>query len=86
MFAASTRFVKCEKCHHFFVVLSEVDSKKTIKEQTKDERRNSFERVPLPSPKKVISFLILLLYSSSSFQKEAKPNCSWKLCCAVPPM
>lgn len=31
-FVSSTRFVKCEKCHHFFVVLSEVDSKKTIKD------------------------------------------------------
>ncbi|XP_053207002.1 uncharacterized protein LOC128391179 [Panonychus citri] len=31
-FVSSTRFVKCEKCHHFFVVLSDMDSKKTIQE------------------------------------------------------
>lgn len=56
-FVTSTRFVKCEKCHHFFVVLSEVDSKKTIKEQTKDEHRNSFVRKPPPPPKKIYAYL-----------------------------
>lgn len=34
-FVSSTRFVKCEKCHHFFVVLSEMDSKKSIKDEMK---------------------------------------------------
>lgn len=39
-FVSSTRFVKCEKCHHFFVVLSEVDSKKTIKDtEAKGQRK-----------------------------------------------
>ncbi|XP_065212966.1 ATP-dependent Clp protease ATP-binding subunit clpX-like, mitochondrial [Planococcus citri] len=56
-FVSSTRFVKCEKCHHFFVVLSELDTKKTMKEQTKDEHRNSFVRKPPPPPKKIFSYL-----------------------------
>lgn len=50
-FVSSTRFVKCEKCHHFFVVLSEVDSKKTIKEETKGYRK------PPPPPKKIMEYL-----------------------------
>ena len=33
-FVNSTRFVKCDKCHHFFVVLSDADSKsKTARER-----------------------------------------------------
>ncbi|XP_055544647.1 ATP-dependent Clp protease ATP-binding subunit clpX-like, mitochondrial [Wyeomyia smithii] len=51
-FVSSTRFVKCEKCHHFFVVLSEVDSKKTIKDtETKGQRK------PPPPPKKIMEYL-----------------------------
>lgn len=50
-FVSSTRFVKCEKCHHFFVVLSEVDSKKTIKEETKTHRKQP------PPPKKIMEYL-----------------------------
>ncbi|EAL40794.4 AGAP002996-PD [Anopheles gambiae str. PEST] len=51
-FVSSTRFVKCEKCHHFFVVLSEVDSKKTIKDtETKGARK------PPPPPKKIMEYL-----------------------------
>ncbi|GAB0088619.1 CLPX [Sergentomyia squamirostris] len=50
-FVTSTRFVKCEKCHHFFVVLSEVDSKKTVKEEVKNHRR------PPPPPKKIMEYL-----------------------------
>lgn len=41
-FVSSTRFVKCDKCHHFFVVLSEVDTKKSLKENT--ENKNGFFR------------------------------------------
>lgn len=52
-FVSSTRFVKCEKCHHFFVVLSEIDSKKTLKESTRsDETKQGFNRKPPPPPKK----------------------------------
>ena len=44
---ASTRFIKCEKCSHFFVVLSESEGPKKIKEDKVKKRQ------PLPSPKKV---------------------------------
>lgn len=50
-FVSSTRFVKCEKCHHFFVVLSEVDSKKTVKEDLKGHNK------PPPPPKKIMEYL-----------------------------
>lgn len=50
-FVNTTRFVKCEKCHHFFVVLSEVDSKKTVKEESKSQRK------PPPPPKKIMEYL-----------------------------
>lgn len=50
-FVSSTRFVKCEKCHHFFVVLSEVDSKKTIKDEGPNHRK------PPPPPKKIMEYL-----------------------------
>ncbi|XP_033108797.1 ATP-dependent Clp protease ATP-binding subunit clpX-like, mitochondrial [Anneissia japonica] len=53
-FVSSTRFVKCEKCHHFFVVLSETDTKKTIKENAAQVKT---ERSPPPPPKKIYSFL-----------------------------
>lgn len=52
-FVSSTRFVKCEKCHHFFVVLSEVDSKK--KENV--ENKSGFFRKPPPPPKKIFDYL-----------------------------
>lgn len=51
-FVSSTRFVKCEKCHHFFVVLSEVDSKKTVKEEARQGHRK-----PPPPPKKIMEYL-----------------------------
>lgn len=57
--AASTRFVKCEKCHHFFVVLSDIDSKKTIKDtksvNSQEKFTNTVQRKPPPPPKKVRS-------------------------------
>ncbi|XP_059145101.1 ATP-dependent Clp protease ATP-binding subunit clpX-like, mitochondrial [Physella acuta] len=54
-FVSSTRFVKCEKCHHFFVVLSETDSKKSFKE-FRDEKINQRKKTP-PPPKKIFEFL-----------------------------
>ncbi|XP_046373572.2 ATP-dependent Clp protease ATP-binding subunit clpX-like, mitochondrial [Haliotis rufescens] len=54
-FVSSTRFVKCEKCHHFFVVLSETDSKKSFKDN-KDERLGQ-KRKPPPPPRKIFEFL-----------------------------
>lgn len=51
-FVNATRFVKCEKCHHFFVVLSEMDSKKTVKEESVKGTRK-----PPPPPKKIMEYL-----------------------------
>ncbi|XP_068081594.1 ATP-dependent Clp protease ATP-binding subunit clpX-like, mitochondrial isoform X2 [Anabrus simplex] len=55
-FVSSTRFVKCEKCHHFFVVLSELDSKKGLKE-SREDHKNGFYRKPPPPPKKIFEYL-----------------------------
>ncbi len=44
---ASTRFVKCEKCNHFFVVVSENEGSKNIKDDKIKKRQSP------PSPKKV---------------------------------
>lgn len=54
-FVSSTRFVKCEKCHHFFVVLSEADSKKSFKENKDD--RTGLKKKPPPPPKKIYEYL-----------------------------
>lgn len=54
-FVSSTRFVKCEKCHHFFVVLSELDTKKSMKDQTREEHKST--RKPPPPPKKIFDYL-----------------------------
>ncbi|XP_014255887.1 ATP-dependent Clp protease ATP-binding subunit clpX-like, mitochondrial isoform X2 [Cimex lectularius] len=56
-FVSSTRFVKCEKCHHFFVVLSELDTKRNVKEQARDELKGGFVRKPPPPPKKIYEYL-----------------------------
>ena len=45
---ASTRFVKCEKCNHFFVVLSDNERLKKIIEDKIKHRQS------LPTPKKVM--------------------------------
>ncbi|KAK9874961.1 hypothetical protein WA026_005776 [Henosepilachna vigintioctopunctata] len=52
-FVSSTRFVKCEKCHHFFVVLSEIDSKK----KEGPDLKTGFYRKPPPPPKKIYDYL-----------------------------
>ncbi|XP_076443709.1 ATP-dependent clpX-like chaperone, mitochondrial isoform X2 [Babylonia areolata] len=54
-FVSSTRFVKCEKCHHFFVVLSETDSKKTFKEN--QDNKLGQKRKPPPAPRKIYEYL-----------------------------
>ncbi|XP_063170509.1 ATP-dependent Clp protease ATP-binding subunit clpX-like, mitochondrial isoform X4 [Candoia aspera] len=59
-FVSSTRFVKCEKCHHFFVVLSEADSKKTIlkePETAAEAVKLAFQQKPPPPPKKIYNYL-----------------------------
>ncbi|XP_023288778.1 ATP-dependent Clp protease ATP-binding subunit clpX-like, mitochondrial isoform X2 [Orussus abietinus] len=57
-FVSSTRFVKCEKCHHFFVVLSEIDSKRSLKEAFRTEDpKQGYYRKPPPPPKKIFEYL-----------------------------
>ncbi|CAB1331846.1 unnamed protein product [Coregonus sp. 'balchen'] len=56
-FVSSTRFVKCEKCHHFFVVLSETDSKKGLNKEPESPAeavKMAFVQKPPPPPKKRI--------------------------------
>ncbi|KAM7414750.1 hypothetical protein PAMA_019521 [Pampus argenteus] len=59
-FVSSTRFVKCEKCHHFFVVLSETDSKKGLNkepESAAEAVKLAFAQKPPPPPKKIFAYL-----------------------------
>ncbi|XP_063304878.1 ATP-dependent Clp protease ATP-binding subunit clpX-like, mitochondrial isoform X2 [Pelobates fuscus] len=59
-FVSSTRFVKCEKCHHFFVVLSESDSKKTMNKEPEtaaEAVKLAFQQKPPPPPKKIYNYL-----------------------------
>ncbi|XP_043934597.1 ATP-dependent Clp protease ATP-binding subunit clpX-like, mitochondrial isoform X1 [Protopterus annectens] len=59
-FVSSTRFVKCEKCHHFFVVLSEADSKKSLNkepESAAEAVKLAFQQKPPPPPKKIYAYL-----------------------------
>ncbi|XP_006020136.1 ATP-dependent Clp protease ATP-binding subunit clpX-like, mitochondrial isoform X1 [Alligator sinensis] len=59
-FVSSTRFVKCEKCHHFFVVLSEADSKKSIikePDSAAEAVKLAFQQKPPPPPKKIYNYL-----------------------------
>lgn len=50
-FISSTRFVKCTKCNHFFVVLSELESKKKVKEGAANQKKTP------PSPKSIMEYL-----------------------------
>ncbi|CAB1322618.1 unnamed protein product, partial [Coregonus sp. 'balchen'] len=59
-FVSSTRFVKCEKCHHFFVVLSETDSKKGLNKEPESPAeavKMAFVQKPPPPPKKIYAYL-----------------------------
>lgn len=69
-FVSSTRFVKCEKCHHFFVVLSEVDSKKKEGVETK----SGFFRKPPPPPKKIYDYLNRHVVGQDYAKKVLKYN------------
>lgn len=51
-FVSSSRFVKCVKCNHFFVVLSEMDRKKMPA-----ERAANNDRSQPPPPKKIMEYL-----------------------------
>merc|ERR1719206_606522 len=57
-FISSTRFVKCEKCSHFFVVLSEQDQKAKVKDakEVNNDKQNA-TRTPPPYPKKIYEYL-----------------------------
>ena len=58
-FAASTRFVQCEKCNHFFLILSETDSKRYIHVKydkasgNEAEKKTKAVQAPPPPPRKV---------------------------------
>ena len=49
---SATRFVKCEKCNHFFVVIPDSETKKGVKENL-GENDKIPKRKPPPPPKKV---------------------------------
>ncbi|TSL68162.1 ATP-dependent Clp protease ATP-binding subunit clpX-like, mitochondrial [Bagarius yarrelli] len=57
---SSTRFVKCEKCHHFFVVLSETDTRKSLNkdpESAAEAVKLALQKKPPPPPKKIYAYL-----------------------------
>ena len=56
---ANTRFVKCEKCSHFFVVMSEQDQRAKLGKDTEElkEGKASNQRKPPPYPKKIYEYL-----------------------------
>ncbi|KXJ19360.1 ATP-dependent Clp protease ATP-binding subunit clpX-like, mitochondrial [Exaiptasia diaphana] len=58
---ASTRFVQCDKCSHFFLILSESDSKRYIKYEGKgaanDNDKQNKRRKPPPPPTKIFDYL-----------------------------
>lgn len=60
-FISSTRFVKCENCSHFFVVLSESDQKaknENVKEtEQQGKGAGQGQRKPPPYPKKIYEYL-----------------------------
>ncbi|CAM9886888.1 unnamed protein product [Lampetra planeri] len=70
-FVSSSRFVKCEKCHHFFVVLSETDSRKSFKEpeSAAEAAKLAFQQKPPPPPKKIYDFLDKFVVGQSYAKK-----------------
>ena len=63
-FAASTRFVQCDKCNHFFLILSESDSKRYIHVKYNDkasgneaDKQSKAVQAPPPPPRKVCVLL-----------------------------
>ncbi len=64
--------MKCEKCHHFFVVLSETDSKKGLSKEAESSEHVKFTlaQKPPPPPKKVpFHHTILTLLHQLKFMK-----------------
>lgn len=72
-FVSSTRFVKCEKCHHFFVVLSEVDSKK---KEGVDAKTGQYRKPP-PPPKKIYDYLNKHVVGQEYAKKVRKEGLVW---------
>ncbi|XP_048829603.1 ATP-dependent Clp protease ATP-binding subunit clpX-like, mitochondrial [Brienomyrus brachyistius] len=71
-FVSSTRFVKCEKCQHFFVVLSDTDSKKSPNrdpESAADAVKLAFQQKPPPPPKKIYAYLDKYVVGQSHAKK-----------------
>lgn len=54
---SSTRFVKCEKCSHFFVVMNEQDQKAKAKDAKEVDNGKLNQRKPPPYPKKIYEYL-----------------------------
>lgn len=59
-FSATTRFVQCDKCHHFFLILSESDTAKRYIHVKYDkasgseaDKQNKALQSPPPPPRKV---------------------------------
>ena len=83
-FAASTRFVQCEKCNHFFLILSETDSKRYIHVKYDKASGNEAEKkpkpvqAPPPPPRKVCSYVLTLNTEHGLFIKhDFKPTGYW---------
>uniref|UniRef100_UPI00358F73D0 ATP-dependent Clp protease ATP-binding subunit clpX-like, mitochondrial isoform X2 n=1 Tax=Myxine glutinosa TaxID=7769 RepID=UPI00358F73D0 len=70
-FVSSSRFVKCEKCLHFFVVLSETDSRKSFKEpeSAAEAAKLAFQQHPPPPPKKIYDYLDKFVVGQSYAKK-----------------
>uniref|UniRef100_A0A3B3Q9V7 Caseinolytic mitochondrial matrix peptidase chaperone subunit X n=1 Tax=Paramormyrops kingsleyae TaxID=1676925 RepID=A0A3B3Q9V7_9TELE len=71
-FVSSTRFVKCEKCQHFFVVLSETDSKKSLNkdpDSAAEAVKLAFQQKPPPPPKKIYAYLDKYVVGQSHAKK-----------------
>ncbi|KAF7702147.1 hypothetical protein HF521_001430 [Silurus meridionalis] len=59
-FVSFTRFVKCERCHHFFVVLSESDSRMGLNKEAEsaaESVKTASAQKPPPPPKKIYAYL-----------------------------
>lgn len=72
LLSASTRFVKCEKCHHFFVVLSDIDSKKSLKDARSLPNDKNMHKRPPPPPKKV-PCLFRVVYQLIPYHGQSLP-------------
>uniref|UniRef100_A0A3P8VQN7 Caseinolytic mitochondrial matrix peptidase chaperone subunit X n=2 Tax=Cynoglossus semilaevis TaxID=244447 RepID=A0A3P8VQN7_CYNSE len=71
-FVSSPRFVKCEKCQYFFVVVSETDSKKGLNkepESAAEAVKLAFTQKPPPPPKKIFAYLDKFVVGQSYAKK-----------------